>query len=207
MTSPWEQEQLQHAIAEEVAAVVYAETHERLRTVEVGSGVASGPTSTGSTVPEQARSERTPDPARVLPTVVVGVDGSPASDSALAWAAAEAVDHGARVVLVRVEEGLGDLPVPTDTWHRREQELRELAASLRDTHPGLDDVTSELREGAPGPVLVARAADADLLVVGTHGKGAFSRAVLGSASSYCAVHAVVPTVVVPQGWPPSGRAR
>jgi nucleotide-binding universal stress UspA family protein len=188
MSSPWSHEQLQHAIHEEVAAVVYAETHERRRTPAVDEK-------------DRAQDQAGPDVADV-PTVVVGVDRSPASDSAVAWAAAEAVRRGGRLVLVRAE-GLGDLPLPAAQWDEEEQRLHALAASVRDAHPSLDDVTSELIAGAAGPVLVVRAAAADLLVVGSHGRGAVSRAVLGSASAYCAVHAPVPTVVVPRDW--SGR--
>lgn len=191
MTSPWTHEQLQHAIHEEVAAVVYAETHGRSRRPAVDeAGAAQGePHPTASDLPAA------PD----VPTVVVGVDRSAASDAAVAWAAAEAVRRSGRLVLVRAE-GLVDLPLPAAQWDEEERSLTALAASVRDAHQLLEDVTSELVVGAAGPVLVTRAADADLLVVGSHGRGAVSRAVLGSVSAHCAVHAPVPTVVVPRGW-------
>ena len=191
MTSPWTHEQLQHAIHEEVAAVVYAETHEHPRRPAL----------------DRVEAAQEPDQhadAQDVPTIVVGVDRSAASDTAVAWAAAEAVRRGGRLVLVRAE-GLGDLPLPTAQWDEQERALTALARSARDAHPRLDDVTSELVVGAPGPALVERAGDADLLVVGSHGRGAVSRAVLGSVSAYCAVHAPVPTVVVPQHW--SARRR
>jgi nucleotide-binding universal stress UspA family protein len=184
MSSPWSHEQLQHAIHEEVAAVVYAETHERRR---------------GPAADEQDRAQEQVVPEPDVPAVVVGVDRSPASDTAVAWAAAEAVRRGGRLVLVRAE-GLADLPLPAAQWDEEERRLDALAASVRDAHPSLEDVASELLAGAAGPVLVVRAADADLLVVGSHGRGAVSRAVLGSTSAYCAVHATVPTVVVPRAW-------
>ena len=191
MTSPWTHEQLQHAIHEEVAAVVYAETHGRSRRPAADeAGAAQGePHPTASDLPAA------PD----VPTVVVGVDRSAASDAAVAWAAAEAVRRSGRLVLVRAE-GLVDLPLPAAQWDEEERSLTALAASVRDAHQLLEDVTSELVVGAAGPVLVTRAADADLLVVGSHGRGAVSRAVLGSVSAHCAVHAPVPTVVVPRGW-------
>lgn len=187
MTGPWTHEQLQHAIYEEVAAVVYAETHEHPR-----AGRAPG---------EQPATRAE---APVRPVVVVGVDRSEASDTAVAWAATEAVRRRGRLVLLRAE-GLVDLPLPTEQWEQEERELAALATSVQQAHPRLDDVTSELVVGAPGPALVARAADADLLVVGSHGRGALKRAVLGSASAYCAVHAPVPTVIVPHDW--SSRSR
>ena len=112
--------------------------------------------------------------------------------------------RGGRLLLVRAE-GLADLPVPAAEWDEQERGLAALAPSVRDAHPRLADVRSQLVAGPAGPVLVARAADADLLVVGSHGRGAVARVVLGSAAAYCAVHALVPTVVVPQTW--SARRR
>jgi nucleotide-binding universal stress UspA family protein len=40
------------------------------------------------------------------------------------------------------------------------------------------------------------AADADLLVVGTHGSGALKQLILGSVSNYCAHHSTCPVVLV-----------
>lgn len=186
MNGPWTHEQLQRAIYKEVAAVAYAQTHDH----------AEEPAVDEVTTNEQAQPN--------VPTVVVGIDRSPASDTALAWAAAEAVRRGGHLILVRAME-VGELPFPTTGWDEEERTLAALAASVRDAHPCLKDVTSELAAGSAGPVLVERAADADLLVVGTHGRGLLSRAVLGSTSAYCAVHAAVPTTVVPREW--SARRR
>ena len=57
--------------------------------------------------------------------------------------------------------------------------------------------TLDIVEGAPGPALVARAAGATLLVLGTREHTGLRRAVLGSVSHYCLSHAASPVVAVP----------
>jgi len=53
------------------------------------------------------------------------------------------------------------------------------------------------RPGPAGPALVAEAARADLLVVGTRGHSAVGGMLLGSVSTYCAEHSNCPVLVVP----------
>ncbi|CAN5897590.1 hypothetical protein BH23ACT10_BH23ACT10_03290 [soil metagenome] len=50
---------------------------------------------------------------------------------------------------------------------------------------------------AVGEVLLTRAGDSHLLVVGTHGRGALGRLAFGSVSHQCLHHAAGPVVVVP----------
>lgn len=54
-------------------------------------------------------------------------------------------------------------------------------------------------EGDPGRILCARSAGADLLVVGSRGRGGFAGLVLGSVSTKCAHHSRCPVVIVPDG--------
>ncbi|NUT45987.1 MAG: universal stress protein [Saccharothrix sp.] len=133
--------------------------------------------------------------------VVVGVDGSAVSGAAVRFAFDFAARHGADVRVVhsagRLDTG-GDY-VETDT----EADLRqgigavgsELAACAR-KYPG---VRADLRTttGDPARVLLGAADHARLLVVGSHGKGALGRALLGSVSHTVVDRAPCPVAVLP----------
>lgn len=59
-----------------------------------------------------------------------------------------------------------------------------------------DKVQTEIAYGHPAQVLVDATRDADLLVVGHRGHGAFTGMLLGSVSMYCVTNAACPVVVV-----------
>ncbi len=134
-------------------------------------------------------------------TIVVGFDGSPASRSALARAARDA-DGGGTVVVVTAFEPPADwLGHPYDQRaldeHRGQADaaLREAAAD-----PALAGITveTELIAGKPAEVIadVARARDAEEIVIGSRGLGPL-RGALGSVA-YRVLHiADRPVVVVP----------
>jgi nucleotide-binding universal stress UspA family protein len=73
---------------------------------------------------------------------------------------------------------------------------RTLAEVLGDGPAGA--VSIRVVRGPAAPALIAAAADADLLVVGNRGHGAFTDMLLGSTSEHCASHASCPVVVVRQ---------
>lgn len=137
--------------------------------------------------------------------VVVGVDGSDGAEHALAWA----VDKGpvlGRIAPVTAfqlpfafDEVSGRFPRAELAVYRTAAEAR-LAATVSKIDPELAD-RAVVIEASPGPGLVEMAADADLLVVGTRGRGALAAGLLGSVSSYCANHSPVPVVVVPPDCP------
>ncbi|GAA4990113.1 hypothetical protein GCM10025734_16780 [Kitasatospora paranensis] len=58
------------------------------------------------------------------------------------------------------------------------------------------EVRERLVRGNAADVLLAAAEGADLLVVGSRGRGTFARALLGSVSQRCAMHAPCPVVIV-----------
>ncbi|HKA70056.1 MAG TPA: universal stress protein [Actinomycetes bacterium] len=141
---------------------------------------------------------------RQEPGVVVGVDGSEPSLAALNWAIAEAVDRQARLRVVHTyswpmyREGFDALPPGPEEGGLRTAAVEILAKAVqrvRATAPELP-VDSVLHTGPTSRRLLAEAADADLLVVGSRGHGGFAGLLLGSVSGQVATHAPCPVVVV-----------
>jgi nucleotide-binding universal stress UspA family protein len=137
-------------------------------------------------------------------TVLVGVDGSPQSHKALAWAAAEAADHQADLVVVNVWEhtvppptgsvSVSERYVPDPSQRTAEGLLREIKEVLGEDPLVL--VQPRVKQGVPAKVLIEESRDADLLVVGTRGHGGFRGLVLGSVSQHVAAYAQCPVTVV-----------
>lgn len=137
-------------------------------------------------------------------TVVVGVDGSTPSHKALAWAAAEASDHRADLVVVNAWEhtippptgsvSVSERYVPDPSQRTPEDFLQEITKVLGEDPPVL--VQPRVKQGAAAKVLIEESADADLLVVGTRGHGGFKGLVLGSVSQHVAAYARCPVTVV-----------
>jgi nucleotide-binding universal stress UspA family protein len=137
-------------------------------------------------------------------TIVVGVDGSRGSRTALTWAADEAADHGADLVVLNVWEHTllppaGSLSVSdkyvTDPSQRTAEDLLQvIKEQLGEEPPVL--VQPRVKQGSPAKVLIEESANADLLVVGTRGHGGFAGLVLGSVSQHVAAYAKCPVTVV-----------
>lgn len=137
-------------------------------------------------------------------TIVVGVDGSPPSRTALTWAAAEAADRGADLVVLTVWEhtllppmgsgGVPRSPVPDPSQTATEDLLTVIKAELGEDPPVR--VQPRVKEGNPAEVLIEQSAGADLLVVGTRGRGGFKGLLLGSVSLHVAAHAKCSVTVV-----------
>ncbi|MFG2085878.1 MULTISPECIES: universal stress protein [unclassified Spirillospora] len=132
--------------------------------------------------------------------VVVGVDGSPASRTALAMAFTEAELHGFAVHAVVAWESVPvkDLPPLADEAGMREAaeaRLTRLMIPLRELHPGVD-AQAEVVSGPPREVLMNASDDARLLVVGSRGLGGFRGMLLGSVSHALVEHAPCPVAVV-----------
>ena len=116
--------------------------------------------------------------------VVVGVDGSPASQRALVWAVAQARLTGATLVPLAVGDS-------HDT-----ASLRGAAHKAGAEPDGPVQVEPQVRSGNVSHELIAAGAGAELLVIGSRGRGGFASLLLGSTSSQVAGHAVRPVVVV-----------
>lgn len=144
-------------------------------------------------------------------TIVVGVDGSPASKEALRWAAEEAGIRGARLLAVHAWSFLppapmaepGMVPMPAIDYAgtidaERTAVESELDAMFAEVFPDGPSVTVErtLVEGGAGTALEEAARDADLVVVGSRGRSGLTAALLGSVSKHVLQHAACPVVVV-----------
>jgi len=68
--------------------------------------------------------------------------------------------------------------------------------AVREGASAAGSVTGRLERGHPAPLLVAASEQAQLLVVGSSGRGAFVGMLLGSVSQFCLQHAHCPVVVV-----------
>jgi nucleotide-binding universal stress UspA family protein len=133
--------------------------------------------------------------------VVVGVDDSPASAAALAWATEEAGLRGAELVAWTVLD-------------RPESRLAAGTVAAQTSRPSSEEsaggypVTIRQSHGDAAVELVAACADADVLVVGSRGRGPLAELVLGSVSRACLAHASCPVVVIrPQPKPAPARGR
>ncbi|MGW4209292.1 universal stress protein [Lentzea sp. NPDC004789] len=133
--------------------------------------------------------------------IVVGVDGTPASDRALAWALDEAIVRGCPVHVVNAwqYEALVD-------WAETSAQ-REIAASEQLVEDALQRAArgrAELPEierrslrGDAAAVLEAASEGAAMLVVASHTDHRIRQVVLGSTSMHVVRHAHAPIVVIP----------
>jgi nucleotide-binding universal stress UspA family protein len=143
---------------------------------------------------------------RQVRRIVVGVDGSDAALTAARWALHEAHRCGATLTVVHAWRTYVASPSLSPL------QSRHVAAYVDAAQQTLDTVMKRLRAepeapqvdldpvlipGTPGPVLVDESTDADMLVVGSHGRGDVGRVVLGSVSAYCVHHAACSTLIVP----------
>ena len=143
--------------------------------------------------------------------IVVGVDGSEASHEALRWAVEEARLRFARLVAVHAwsfippqpigDPGMlavpaGDLPGQLDAESDAARvALDDAIAEVLGAEPEIE-VERKLVEGDAGEALVTESADAELVVVGSHGRSGFKAALLGSVSRFVVDHSTCPVVVV-----------
>jgi nucleotide-binding universal stress UspA family protein len=137
-------------------------------------------------------------------TIVVGVDGSPSSRKALSWAAAEAADHGADLVVLNVWEHtllppagnvtVSERYVPEPSQRTADELLQVIKEELGEEPPII--VKPQVKQGRPAKVLIEESTNADMLVVGKRGHGGFAGLVLGSVSQHVAAYAKCPVTVV-----------
>jgi nucleotide-binding universal stress UspA family protein len=142
--------------------------------------------------------------------VLLATDGS---DLAVAAArrAIEVLDRPDRVTALSVmtyvpgDDATGfaaSVDTPEEAERRMHEERVAADAAIAATVDGLGELHTEERTelGTPGPVVcaVAKEVGADVVVVGSHGRGGLARAFLGSVSDYVIRHAPCPVLVVRQ---------
>jgi nucleotide-binding universal stress UspA family protein len=138
--------------------------------------------------------------------VVVGVDGSEASVDAVGFAFEEASFRGIGVTAVHAWESpyyevpIKGGPVPDAGFSAEIEDgerrvLSEALAGWREKYPDVD-VRQAVVHGAPVHVLVDASAGAELVVVGSRGRGGFRSLLLGSVSHSVLHHARSAVTVV-----------
>ncbi len=130
------------------------------------------------------------------PVIVAGVDGSQGSLEALRWAARQAEMTGAELHAVMA----WSLPeiysyTPRDFQGDARKALENAIEQALGKQPRVT-VIARVVEGHPARALIDASRDAQLLVVGSRGHGAFTGMLLGSVSQHCVGHAECPVVVV-----------
>jgi len=133
--------------------------------------------------------------------VVVGVDGSPGSEPAVAFAVDAAVLRGVPLVAVHAwRDVLVDSTMaPLVDWDAVESDEREVLAErlagIRTEHPDLELRRLVVRD-RPARALVDESRSAQLVVVGSRGRGGVQGLLLGSVSQQLLHHAHCPVAVV-----------
>jgi nucleotide-binding universal stress UspA family protein len=140
----------------------------------------------------------------VFSDILVAIDGSAASDQALACAVGEALLHGAKLhVVYVVETGLfSSLPADNTVeimYSALEKEGEEVLKKAKTfAHDKGVAVTTHMKQGHAGNEIITLAEEqkANLIVVGSLGKSNADRLLLGSVSNYVVTHGIITTLVV-----------
>ena len=135
--------------------------------------------------------------------IVVGVDGSPGAVRALEWAVGEARLRATGLTLVHAwhiptSVKMATPGLPLADWAVLEDAARQiLAQAAEQVRRAGVEVEPVLVERYAAPALIEQGRGADLLVVGSRGRGGFTGLLLGSVSQEVAHHARCPLVIVP----------
>jgi nucleotide-binding universal stress UspA family protein len=138
--------------------------------------------------------------------LVVGVDGSAASDAAVLWAARDAALRNLPLTLVHMFKAFvptfPQIPMPSGVAEWQEGDGRkvlEQAVKIAEDALSADrriSITSVVKSSPPAPALVELSEEAEMIVVGCNGRGAVARVLLGSVSSGVVRSAKCPVAVI-----------
>ena len=141
----------------------------------------------------------TRDAADSAGPVVLGIDGSPASEAATRLAFEEASLRGADLVAMHAWSDSTVFPAIEIDWHlyrdEAEENLAERLAGWQEQYPDVH-IQRRLPCDRPAHWLVAESEHAQLVVVGNRGRGGFAGLLLGSVSSAVARKSQAPVIVV-----------
>ncbi|MFB6117889.1 universal stress protein [Halosegnis sp.] len=138
--------------------------------------------------------------------ILVPTDGAPGIERVISHAGELATVHGAVVEFVYVVDSgtVASLPVES-SWEGVAEMLREegesslasAAETVTDAHPSLE-VERTMLEGTPAGEVVRYAdrSEADLICMGTHGRGGLNRLLLGSVAERVVRASEVPVLTV-----------
>ncbi len=146
------------------------------------------------------------EPAAAHPNgpVVIGIDGSPTSLTAVAFGFEWAAAHGAEVVALHVSwyESVADTTFPAlrtmidpdEVLAQEKALLTDHLKSFRLRYPAVV-IREVIQRGRPAPLLLEYSREAQLVVVGSRGHGSFTGLLLGSTSQALITHSSCPVVV------------
>ncbi|WP_115787714.1 universal stress protein [Arthrobacter silvisoli] len=135
--------------------------------------------------------------------ILVGADGSEEATQAVAFAAAEADREGQALTILhafgsprfRVPEGMPGRDLAVRAAEEERVILSETAAGLAESYPDLTVHQVLAVDTAPAKALVEAAQNARLLVLGSRGRGAFKRLLMGSTAHAVLTQLPCPTII------------
>lgn len=144
------------------------------------------------------KTDRAQTPSPMAP-VLLGIDGSPASEAATTLAFDEASRRGVDLVALHAWSDVGVFPILGIDWHQYEDEghriLAERLAGWQEQYPDVR-VHRRIVCDSPARWLIDESKQAQLVVVGSRGRGGVASMLLGSVSTAVAELAAAPVVVV-----------
>lgn len=140
------------------------------------------------------------------PVILVGVDGSEESGAALRWALQESARFGARVEAMLAyhhepvfvpSTSMGLNPYGEMPQRHPARELHAAVEQARAAVPGAPDVAETVVVGDAADHLAEASKHAELLVIGTRGRGPFVEAFSRGVAANCLRRAECPVVIIP----------
>jgi nucleotide-binding universal stress UspA family protein len=134
--------------------------------------------------------------------IVVGVDGSPAADTAAEWAAQEALSRKCGLTLLATvapaiaTTGFGPgFPPSLDLIATLQTQAQTMVEEVKSrlTAP---DITTYVEVGSASSALIEASGFAQMIVMGSRGRGGFKGLLLGSVGAQVAAHAQCPVAII-----------